>query len=119
MALIATVTSLFFLLVSGFFFGRDVFLLHQAGVLPGRLPHPHPEATAKDVHTIESWMTFDFVNVRFNLPLNYLKDTLTITDSQYPRETIREAAERAGIETELFLSMTKDAVVDSLTRPQK
>lgn len=38
---------------------------------------------------IQPWMTFDYLNKTFNLPEDYLKVSLNITDKSYPNITIR------------------------------
>ena len=41
---------------------------------------------------IRSWMTFSFINQQFNLPANYLKDTLKITAKNYPKVSLSSVA---------------------------
>src|SRR4051812_12432281 len=40
--------------------------------------------TAQDVQLIQPWMTFDYIDVVFNVPPDYLKTKLSITDPHYP-----------------------------------
>ncbi len=53
------------------------------GVLPHRQILPQQ---------ISNWMTFNYINKVFNLPPDYLKTQLSITDSRYPRLSIEDAA---------------------------
>lgn len=48
----------------------------------------HGPLTAGDINIIQPWMTFDYINKIFNLPANYLRDALGITDSRYPKITL-------------------------------
>jgi hypothetical protein len=63
-----------------------------------------------DTGAIESWMTFDFVNNVYHLPPNYLKDTLHIEDSRYPKIPIGRYAKSIGFTKEDFTNMVQRAV---------
>jgi len=41
-----------------------------------------------DTDYIDVWMTFQYVNFIFDIPENYLKDQLRITDNAYPNMTL-------------------------------
>jgi len=46
----------------------------------------------KDINTIQTWMTFDYLNKAFSLPADYLKTSLNIDSSSYPLLTINHLA---------------------------
>ena len=52
----------------------------------------HPHLTASDASIIHSWMTFDYLNKLFNLPPEYLKTQLSVSDPAYPKLTISKFA---------------------------
>lgn len=65
---------------------------------------------ASNPSLIESWMTFDYLNHIFALPPEYLKNTLSISDTRYPKLTLHSYAKRNSIAENAFLSEVKDAV---------
>ena len=66
--------------------------------------------TASDVGLIQPWMTFDYVNTIFKLPATYLKDTLNISDSSFPKISLAKYAKSKGIATSDFLVTVRNAV---------
>src|SRR5579872_7402624 len=52
--------------------------------------HGSGTLTATDASSTQAWMTFDYVNRVFTLPPDYLRSTLNISDSRYPRLTIAQ-----------------------------
>lgn len=50
--------------------------------------HGPKPITVNDVASIQTWMTFDYINHLFSLPTDYLKNSLSITDARYPKLTI-------------------------------
>ena len=55
------------------------------------LIHARP-ATVSDIAYISPWMTFDYINLVFKLPPDFLKTQLSITDPLYPRLSINHAS---------------------------
>ena len=55
-------------------------------------------------------MTFSYVNYMFNLPTNYLSQSLSITDSRYPDVQIGRLAETDTLDTATFLQKVQNAV---------
>ena len=77
-------------------------------------------APITDPHAIESWMTFDYVNKMFNLPVSFLKTEMGITSTKYPRLTLYREAKLQQIPEQLFLENVKNAVLQYATStPQK
>ena len=63
-----------------------------------------------DANYIDSWMTFRYINVIFDLPENYLKDDLNIHDNNYPNVSLKKCALTDKIDPALFLDKVKQAV---------
>ena len=66
--------------------------------------------TAANASSTQSWMTFDYINRVFNLPAAYMKTTLDITDSRYPRLTISGFAKDSGLSDSAALSKVQDVI---------
>ena len=72
--------------------------------------HSNGPATAADASSTQVWMTFDYINHVFGLPVDYLQTTLAVTDSRYPRLTIAEYAQGAGVSSATKLTAVQDAI---------
>jgi hypothetical protein len=59
---------------------------------------------------IATWMTFDYLNMVFKLPPDYLKTSLSITDARYPRLTIKRLAADQKADPAIALTAVKAAV---------
>jgi len=70
----------------------------------------HKALTQEDVHIIESWMTFRYLNVIFNIPSDYLRDALQITDTRYPNLTIGRLAKDTSQDPAVFAEHVRTAV---------
>lgn len=77
----------------------------------------HP-ATEADVARISAWMTFDYISTVFDLPPNYLKDTLHIEDESYPVLTLSAYAEKTNIDTVMFVASVRRSVEIFVHKPQ-
>lgn len=85
------------------FFALDFLRLYKEGPLsPHRRP-PFPPLLQeggsevasfplRNPQDIQPWMTFEYVNKNFDLPKEYLRDTLHITHTKYPAVGIRDVA---------------------------
>ncbi len=58
---------------------------------------------------IQGWMTFDYINFVFNLPPDYLRETLSIEDSKYPRVTLGRYASKTGINVAVLIQNIQKA----------
>lgn len=67
-----------------------------------------------DAGVIRYWMTFDYINKLFELPPNYLKMKLSITDSRYPRLTIYSYAKSENLNQTVFLGEIVNSVREYL-----
>ncbi|MDB5238122.1 MAG: hypothetical protein JWM46_392 [Candidatus Kaiserbacteria bacterium] len=100
-----TLLCLILLAASAYLFFNDALAMRRAGFLSGprgwhqaRTPETAPTATG-----IRAWMTFDFINDIFDLPPDYLKNTLSIRAAAYPKLTVAQAAKLEGIPQDEFL----------------
>jgi hypothetical protein len=57
-------------------------------------------------------MTFDYLNVIFKLPKNYLKETLIIEDNRYPNIRLDHYAKRHNINPTFFLNQVEQAIIN-------
>lgn len=75
--------------------------------------------TINDVGIVTPWMTFSYINTLFAVPSEYLKTTLTISDSRYPQISLSGYARSKGINTAVFVSNVQTALRDylSITKP--
>ena len=106
-----------FLLVSSFV--GDVRRLRDNGVLVYHNPLHYlyqagKPATLSDVNFIAGWMTFNYLNKIFNLPMDYLKTTLSVSNKDYPNVTISKTASQQKILTSTYLASVKKAVSNYL-----
>ena len=84
------ILAVVFILLAVFLF-REYRVLRHSQIRASwfaSLNHKHIPLGINDVSAIRPWMTFDYINRLFNLPSDYLKTALKITDSRYPRITI-------------------------------
>ena len=77
--------------------------------------HVHRSINANDVNTVQSWMTFDYINKVFKLPQDYLKNNLSVSDSSYPNETIGRYARSKKEKSSAVLTQVQEALHNYLT----
>lgn len=70
--------------------------------LPLAPAHVEPSITS-----IQSWMTFDYLNVVFRMPSDYFKNLLGINDSRYPNIRIDSYARESHIDQHVLLDTIK------------
>ena len=66
--------------------------------------------TSDDAVYLDPWMTFNYINVSFKLPADYLKNALNISDSSYPNITIYKYAKTIGSTGNIFIENVRNAV---------
>ena len=82
------------LVVLFIFLVRDYLVLRRANLINRRelslsaFVQKHGPLSASETGVIRPWMTFDYINRIFNLPKDYLKDQLQISDAHYPNTTL-------------------------------
>ena len=117
-AMIALIVVLFLL---GVLFVWNYLFLMRAKVISTReleisaMLHSHGPLTANDVNVIRPWMTFDYINRLFNVPSDYFKNTLHITDQSYPRLSLSAYASNEHSTPEVILGQVEQALADYLT----
>jgi hypothetical protein len=89
---------------------QAISLLKQT--LNKKIAQYHGKLNAQNVDLISSWMTFDYVNKIFNLPADYLKSALAISDAGYPRIPISRYEKNHKLDAVQFLAEVKNTVAD-------
>jgi hypothetical protein len=84
--------------------------------IPGR---GKPAEPMTDVNFIQSWMTYDYIGHIYGLPMDYLKDTLSIADTQYPHISITESAEAQHESAAALTAQVQLAVSDYIVKNQR
>ena len=115
-AMVAVVIVLFALLISEYQHIQQLENINAHDSLFAAL-HGHGTLSISQASLVQPWMTFDYINHLFTLPPTYLQTTLGIKDSRYPRLTLHEYAEDAGLNEAVFLAKAQNAV-RSYTAPQ-
>jgi hypothetical protein len=64
------------------------------------------------VNYIRTWMTFDYVNVIYKLPADYLENTLAVSDPRYPNVRIDYYIRRHDLNPSLFLQSIQQAITN-------
>lgn len=107
--LLATVT--FFLLQNIKSARLDGVFADRASITEQLLKKKQIKATSvKDIESIDSWMTFQYINLIFSLPESYLQEQLAITDKKYPNIPIWKYTKKNQLDRMLFIKKVKDAV---------
>jgi len=72
-----------------------------------------------DVNLVQSWMTYDYVGHIYHLPQDYLKTTLSLKTTYYPRVSISASAAVQGTSSAALTTDVKKAIQDYLvSNPQ-
>ncbi|OGI15101.1 MAG: hypothetical protein A3E38_00560 [Candidatus Moranbacteria bacterium RIFCSPHIGHO2_12_FULL_54_9] len=61
---------------------------------------------------IQGWMTFEYLNVVFKLPPEYLREALSIETAKYPRITLRRYAEQSRIDPPALIRSVQEAIAE-------
>jgi hypothetical protein len=76
-----------------------------------RMPrHSRTRPASLPLADIQPWMTFDYLNHVFNLPPEYLRQSLNISDPAYPRLQIGHYTREKKIDTTVFLNAVRQAI---------
>ena len=75
----------------------------------------HGTLTGENTDLVASWMTFDYINKIFNLPSDYLKNSLAISDASYPRISISRYEKNHKLDQNQFLAEVKKTVANYFT----
>lgn len=74
---------------------------------------------ANDIGVVRPWMTFDYINKLFNIPPEYLKTRLSISDGRYPQLSLFGYAKSVHLATAAFMSEVTSTLRDYLTNNGK
>jgi len=77
----------------------------------------HQNPVINEVADIRAWMTFDYLNKRFDLPPDYLRDRLSISDPAYPRLTIGKFAKDLKQSASSTLTEVQNVLQQDLAPP--
>ena len=72
--------------------------------------HSRAPLAPQDASYIQTWMTFDYINTAFHLPVDYLETNLDIRNIQYPHISIARYARENNINPSTFVSEVGNAV---------
>jgi hypothetical protein len=103
LTLLAAILLLF--ATTGLFFSNFTHLKQRGDFHVRREDHPNV-----DVEKIADWMTFEYLNRSFNLPLDYLQKDLGVTNSHYPNLTLRREATLRKQNPTVFVSLVKISI---------
>jgi hypothetical protein len=109
------------LLILGFFLVRNYVSLGRAQIINARefqlstLLKNHGPVTANDANVIRPWMTFDYINKLFNIPPDYLKNTLSISDPSYPQLSLYGYADHQHANVTMVVSEVESSAREYLT----
>src|SRR3989339_1165375 len=98
-------------------FVREYFSLRHSGFLRPHAAYQGREVNLRlisNIEKIESWMTFDYLSASFGIPAEMLRERLYITNSHYPRMSIRRAAREQGVPPEEYLAQVKEVIQEYL-----
>jgi len=90
--------------------------LHRSGeLMPDysiRKGHPTRLNHSISVNSINTWMTFDYINVIFKLPKNYLQIILNIEDPRYPNIRIGNYVKKHNLNSSQFVNDIEKAITN-------
>lgn len=61
-------------------------------------------------------MTFAYINFRFHLPPDYLKEKLAIQDKKYPEIPLNRYIKKNALDSMIFLKQVQDIVKNAPTK---
>lgn len=108
---------LFVLLVRNYLTLRRANLVNQRELSLSAFVQKHGPLNASEVSVIRSWMTFDYINRLFDLPKDYLKNQLQISDSHYPNLTISAYGSENNLDTAEAVGRVQAAISYYFNQP--
>jgi hypothetical protein len=90
---------------------RDNMLRVHLNNISEIIRNNHGTLGVKNVNLIDGWMTFDYVNLIFNLPQDYLKQNLGLEDVYYPKITISKYAKKNDLDINTFINKVGESVL--------
>jgi hypothetical protein len=77
-----------------------------------RKGHPTRINHSLNVNSVNTWMTFDYINVIFKLPKSYLQNTFNISDPRYPNIRIGNYTKQHKLNSSQFMDSLKQAITN-------
>lgn len=112
-----------FITILAFLVALEFFLATQAILSSKRngsliFDHPYMEhgrggEQKNDKHpviNVESWMTFRYLNINYNLPPDYLRDSLSINDPEYPDIRLDRFSRKEDLSESIFILAVKGSI---------
>lgn len=104
--------ALLFIVVLLWFISSTKELYRSGQLLPqyhmhGNTDHIHP---MMNVRMIAPWMTFNYLNIVFRLPPDYLQNTFSITDPRYPNIRLDYYIKHNNLDTQTFIQNIGQAI---------
>jgi hypothetical protein len=76
--------------------------------------HRHRPVTVADIAYISPWMTFDYISTLFNIPEDYLKQSMSIEDEKYPYITLDQYAKKSDINVDVLIANIRHNIKEYL-----
>lgn len=118
----AIIILIIVLIVLSIFFVWQYASLRRSNIISAReswltaLMKRHGPATVNDVNFIRPWMTFDYINRLFNIPQDYLKNSLSLSDNGYPKLSLSSYAKHNNMTTDEVAGEVMKAIRNYLTK---
>jgi hypothetical protein len=109
----AIVACTIILVVLGIFAVHEYHVLRHAQILSDI--HRGVPLTADDVAIIRPWMTFTYINKIFDVPPDYLKNAMSITDPAYPQLSLSGYANYSHTDIVTLMGQLDTALNNYLT----
>ncbi|MBP9779487.1 hypothetical protein KBD33_02575 [Candidatus Gracilibacteria bacterium] len=104
-------------IISVIFFIREVKDVGRAGIRPHNPitmfsgSHlPPQKLTIDDIDTIDTWMTFAYINYSFDLPPDLLRESLGIENKRYPKISLGSYIRSEKLDKDVTRAKVKDIV---------
>jgi hypothetical protein len=73
------------------------------------------QLSADDSTVIRPWMTFEYINKLFNIPPDYFKNALSISDPSYPQLSLYGYANHQHVNATIVVNEVESSTHDYLT----
>lgn len=119
------ICALGFIVSLGFFIRKisevrhtwHIHLHNPLGIIFSGSRDPLSDSGVLDIEDIEVWMTFSYINFRFHLPPDFLREELSIDDKKYPNIPISRYVKKKKLDSTQFLRQVKDTIRTLPLRP--
>lgn len=109
--------------VSTFFFIQESLRFHRDGMHPRNplkmFASGAQQGITQEIDTIETWMTFSYLNFAFHLPDDFFRDKLAIDHPKYPKVSIESYARNKNLDKNILLDEIKTLLRQPPSLPEK